>query len=245
MGLRPGLRPTGRADHLVKGCAPDPSRLRCVQRIENEMSGEGRDLFAAHIPQGDMARYASELPRKLKADFTGNMALLRDKTFQDLLINYPRRQRTFLVAIDTVDTVASSWLVRGADGKEYKPQDFLTAFADFIRSNPAQVEAIRILLSRPQDWSTKALTELQQKLAATPQRFTRDHLRKAHELHYHKALVDLISMVKHAANEQEPLYTAGERVQLAVAKMSAGRAFTLEQIQWLNRIEVSASRTTG
>ena len=100
--------------------------VKRLQRIEKEMSGEGRELFAAYIPQGDMARYASDLPRKLTADFTGNMALLRDKTFQDLLVNYPRRQRTFLIAHDTLDTVDSSWLVRGADGKEYKPQDYLT-----------------------------------------------------------------------------------------------------------------------
>jgi type I restriction enzyme R subunit len=211
--------------------------VKRLQRIDKEMSGEGRELFAVYIPQGDMARYASDLPRKLKADFTGNMALLRDKTFQDLLVNYPRRQRTFLVAMDTVDTVASSWLVRGADGKEYKPQDYLTTFAQFVRQNPAQVEAIRILLNRPREWSTKALSELQQKLAATPQRFTLDHLRKAHELHYHKALIDIISMVKHAANEEQPLYTSSERVKLAIAKMSTGKAYTAEQFQWLNRIE--------
>jgi type I restriction enzyme, R subunit len=211
--------------------------VKRLQRIEKEMSGEAREVFAAYIPQGDMARYASNLPGKLKADFTGNMALLRDKTFQDLLVNYQRRQRTFWVAHDSVDTVTSSWLVRGTDGKEYKPQDYLTAFSEFVRLNPAQVEAIRILLSRPRDWSTKALTELQQKLAATPQRFTLDHLRKAHELHYHKALIDIISMVKHAANEEEPLYTAGERVQLAIARMTEGTAFTPEQLQWLNRIE--------
>jgi len=211
--------------------------VKRLQRIEKEMSGEGRELFAAYIPQGDMARYASDLPRKLTADFTGNMALLRDKTFQDLLVNYPRRQRTFLIAHDTLDTVDSSWLVRGTDGKEYKPQDYLTAFSEFVRQNPAQVEAIQILLGRPRDWSTKALTELHQKLAATPQRFTLGHLRKAHELHYHKALIDIISMVKHAANEEQPLYTASERVQLAIAKMSTGKSYTPEQIQWLNRIE--------
>ena len=101
--------------------------------------------------------------------------------------------------------LSSSWLVRGADGKEYKPQDYLTTFA---RVHPGESRSSRghsILLNRPRDWSTKALTELRQKLAATPQRFTVDHLRKAHELQYHKALVDIISMVKHAANEQEPL----------------------------------------
>jgi type I restriction enzyme R subunit len=184
-----------------------------------------------------MANYASDLPRKLRADFTGTMTLLRDKTFQELLVKYTRRQRTFLVAYETEDTVTSSWLVRGTDGKEYKPEDYLSVFARFVRENPAQVEAIGILLGRPKDWNTKALTELRQKLAAAPQRFTIQNLRKAHEIHYHKALVDIISMVKHAANEQEPLHTTGERVKLAVARMSAGKAFTSEQIQWLDRIE--------
>ena len=211
--------------------------VKRLQRIDKEMSGEARDMFAVFIPQGDMAKYASDLPRQLRTDFVEKMKLLREKIFQDLLVNYPRRQRTFLVATDTVDMVSSSWLVRGTDGKEYKPEDYLSAFARFVRENPAQVEAIRILLNRPRDWNTTALTELRQKLAAAPQRFTLENLRKAHEIQYHKALVDIISMVKHAANEQEPLYTAGDRVKLAMAKMTTGKPFTPEQIQWLDRIE--------
>jgi len=211
--------------------------VKRLQRIDKEMSGEAREMFAAYIPQGDMAQYASDLPRKLRAAFTETMKLLRDKAFQDLLVNYPRRQRTFWIAIETEDTVTSAWLVRGTDGKEYKPDDYLLVFAKFVRENPAQVEAIRILLDRPKDWSTAALTELRQKLAAAPQRFTLENLRKAHEIHYQKALVDIISMVKHAADEQEPLYTPAERVRLAVAKISAGKAFTAEQLQWLERIE--------
>jgi type I restriction enzyme R subunit len=211
--------------------------VKRLQRIDKEMSGEGREQFAIYIPEGDMARYASDLPRKLRADFTGSMALLRDKNFQELLVSYLRRQRTFLVAYDTEDIVTSAWLVRGADGKEYKPDDYLSVFAKFVRENPAQVEAIRILLNRPRDWNTTALIELRQKLAVAPQRFTLENLRKAHEIHYHKALVDIISMVKHAANEQEPLYTASDRVKLAMVKMTSGKPFTPEQIQWLDRIE--------
>jgi type I restriction enzyme R subunit len=211
--------------------------VKRLQRIDKEMSGKGREMFAAYISQGDMAAYARELPRKLQREFTATMSLLRDSQFQDLLLNYPRRERTFLIAYEAEDTVTSSWLVRGTDGKEYKPEDYLTVFAQFVRENPAHVEAIRILLNRPKDWSTGALTELRQKLAAAPQRFTIENLRKAHQIHYHKALVDIISMVKHAANQEEPLYSPEERVKLAVARISDGKAFTVEQIQWLDRIE--------
>ena len=217
--------------------------VKRLQRIDKEMSGAAREMFAAFIPNGDMAKYASNLPSKLRTDFVETMSLLRDQTFQHLLVTYPRHPRTFLVAHDHVDTVSSSWLVRGSDGKEYKPQDYLTAFAQFVRENPAQIEAIRILLDRPRDWSTKALTELQQKLAVAPQRFTLDHLRKAHELHYRKALVDIISMVKHAANDEQKLYTASERVHLAVAKISSGKNYSKEQLQWLDRIEAHLAET--
>jgi len=78
------------------------------------------------------------------------------------------------------------------------------------------------------------LAELRDKLKAAPERFTVEALQQAHDLHYRKALVDIISMVKHAADEQSPLLTAAERVERAFARVGAGRAFTLAQ-QWLER----------
>jgi type I restriction enzyme R subunit len=214
--------------------------IRCfvkrLRRIEKEMSGKARELFAQYIPNGDMGSYAEGLAQNLQHDFTGTMTLLRNKDFQELLVTYPRPPRVFFVASETEDVVSSAWRVRGADGKEYKPDDYLAAFGEFIRQNPTPVEAVRILLGRPQEWNTAALTELRTKLLATPQRFTPEHLQKAHEIQYHKALVDIISMVKHAADEQQPLFTASERVENAFAKITAGRTFTPEQEQWLGRI---------
>ncbi len=61
-------------------------------------------------------------------------------------------------------------------------------------------------------------------------------MRRAHEVCYRKALVDIISMVKHAAGEQEPLLTASERVDRAFAVVTAGQTFTPDQQRWLDRI---------
>jgi type I restriction enzyme R subunit len=217
-----------------------PYNVRCLvkrlQRIDKEMSGEAREIFANFIPDGDVARFARELPGKIAGDFTATLQLLRNLAFQDLLVNYPRPKRTFTVAYPIEDTVTSTWLIRGADGTEYKPEDYLAAFARFVQANPLPIEAVRILMNRPQDWSTDALAELRQKLATTPERFTPDNLEQAHAARYHKSLVDIISMVKHAAREEEPLLTAAERVERALAKITAGRKFTAEQQKWLNRI---------
>lgn len=210
--------------------------VKRLQRIEKEMSGDARALFAAHIPDGDMGRFAAQLPDRLQRDFTATMSLLRDPGFQDLLVNYPRPPRTFVVAYGAEDEVSSVWLVRDGTGKEYKPEDYLTAFARFVTENPAQIEAIRILLDRPREWGVDALSELRQKLLAAPERFTVDALQTAHRLRYHKALVDIISMVQHAAREEAPLLTAEERVERAFQKVTAGRLFTQEQEEWLARI---------
>ena len=210
--------------------------VRRLQRIDKEMSGAARDLFAAYIPNGDMATFAAGLATTLRKDFTGTMSLLRKPDFQDLLVNYPRAPRTFVIAYEAQDEVSSAWLVRGLDGKEYKPADYLAAFERFVKENPAHVEAIEILLDRPRGWSTEALGELRQKLSATNERFTVDNLQKAHKVRYDKALVDIISMVKHAARDQEPLYTASERVHRAFETVTAGKQFSDEQQKWLDRI---------
>jgi len=217
-----------------------PYNIRCLvkrlQRIDKEMSAEAREQFAHFVPDGDVARYAKGLPAALRDDFTGAMQLLRNKDFQNLLMNYPRKPRVFYVAYSTEDTVESEWLIRAGVGQEYKPEDYLTAFARFVKENEAEVEAIGILLGRPQGWGTDALNELRQKLASAREHFTTENLQKAHAACYHKSLVDIISMVKHAARDQEPLLTAAERVARAFANVFAGQSFTADQQRWLDRV---------
>jgi type I restriction enzyme R subunit len=188
--------------------------VKRLHRIDKEMSGEARELFAAYVAEGDLARHAKMLPGEFRKDFTGTMKLLRDPNFQNLLMNYPRPTRVFVKAYEAQDEVSSTWLIRGTDGREYKPEDYLSAFTSFVQENPAKVEAIGILLDRPRDWNTDALAELAQKLAAAPQHFTIDNLQKVHNLHYKKALVDIISMVKHAADEENPLQDAQRHGQV-------------------------------
>ena len=210
--------------------------VKRLQRINKEMDGASRNRFRAYIEGGDLGKYAMSLSRLIREDFSGTMDLLRNTNFQDLLVNYTRPSRTFIVSYETEDTVTSHYLIHDGAGNEYKPEDYLTLFSRFVKENPEQIEAIRILLDRPKDWNTNALIELKKKLSATKERFTVENLRKAHEVKYHRALVDLISMVKHAAREEEPLLTAEERVNRVFERFGTETTFTPEQQQWLERI---------
>jgi type I restriction enzyme R subunit len=210
--------------------------VKRLQRIDKSMAGESREAFSAYVADGDLNSFAASLKARLRDSFSETMKLLRDPGFQDLLVNYMRPERTFIVAHGVVDSVESGWLIKGADGKEYKPEDYLQAFERFVRENEPHIEALQILLARPQEWSTEALKALRDTLSKTPERFTESNLRKAFEAKHHKALIDIISMVKNAADEDAELFTAEQRVNLAVAVISQNRALTDDQRKWLDYI---------
>ena len=212
------------------------SLVKRLQRIDKEMSGEARDDFAAYITDGDLTKFAEGLPGALKTDFTGTMKLLRDAGFQDLLTNYKRPERVFLIAANVQDVVSSEKLIREG-GKEFKPVDYLTEFSQFVNENASQIEALRILLDKPEGWSTDALKALRMELKKA--HFPEEKLREAHQIAGHKALADIISMVKTAADENKPLLTAEERVRRAIVDVAGELTLTPEQEQWIGYIKAS------
>jgi type I restriction enzyme R subunit len=210
--------------------------VRRLQRIDKNMSGDARDLFARFIPDGDVGRYAEDLPARLRGDLADTMQTLRHPDFLKLLTAYPRAQRTFLVAPGVTDSVESEWLIRAGTGQEYKPEDYLQLFARFVEEHTNEIEAIQILLGRPADWSADALRDLHAKLVQAPEHFTIENLQRAFQAAHHKALVDIISMVKRAAIADALLMTAEERVDRAIARITADRQLTDEQTRWIEYI---------
>jgi len=210
--------------------------VKRLQRVAKSMSGEAYEAFASFIPDGDVGDFADKLSGLLRASWLPTMKLLRDPEFQDLLEHYPRGKKSFVIAATATDTVSSEWLIRGATGQEYKPDDYLKAFSQFVRAESEKVDAISILLKRPKGWNPVTLTELREVLSRAPEHFTETNLERAFRAKYNKALVDIISMVKRAAMEGAPLMTAEERVRAAVAKVAQGRPLTDDQKQWLGYI---------
>lgn len=169
----------------------------------------------------------------VKDDFIDTLKILRDKNFQNLLVNYQRAKRSFWVAYEAQDDVSSERLSRF--GQFDKPEDYLNAFSSFVKEHTDKINALHILFESPRQWRTEVLEELQQKLKEHD--YDVKNLREAHRIVYHKALADIISMVKHAVREEEPLLTAEERVGRAVQKIVQSKSFTDEQLKWLSLIQ--------
>ena len=207
--------------------------IKRLRRIERTMSGNASEKFAQYIPDGDIGKFANELPRNLRNNFGETLKLLRDKDFQYELLNYERAKRSFLVAYEVEDEVTSEVMIRS--GAEYqKPEDYLDTFARFVNENSDEIEALQILLEKPKGWNTIALSTLREALRSN--KFTEKDLQRAHELVHHVALTDIISMVKHAATVESPLLHAETRVDNAISKITESRSFNSEQNQWLQLI---------
>jgi type I restriction enzyme, R subunit len=207
--------------------------VKRLRRIEKDMSGEAREQFAKWIANGDVGRFAGDLLRSLRENFTDTMKLLRNPEFQRLLIEYPRAKRSFWVSYETRDEVISR--VEERFGAYTTAPDYLNAFSKFVRENQNQIAAIKILLERPKDWNPHALDQLRQTLRQND--FNEAKLKEAHGRVHHKQLADIISMVKHAARDELPILTAEERVEAAIASIRSRHEFSSEQLQWLGFIQ--------
>lgn len=175
---------------------------------------------------------AKSLPEIFES-FTSVMELLRNEKFQDLLMNYERSKKVFLVGYEVQDDV-SSMILFDRGGNIMKPEDYLSAFSKFVKENQTSIDAIAILLNRPKNWNTEVLNDLKRKLKENT--FFEDDLQKAHKSVYHKEIVDIISMVKHAAKTNEPLLSPTERVEIAMQRVRKKQIFTEEQNNWLDYI---------
>ena len=207
--------------------------VKKLQRIAKNVSEEGVEQFAQFIPDGDVSKFASTLYDNLKKSFTKTFEIFENPLFLDLLENYPRKNRFFLIDELTQDRVLrAEESLSTAEGEIVKPQDYLRAFEDFVTQNSKHIEALKILMEKPYDFDIKDLRELRQKLAKHPMMFTEARLRRA----AHNSLADIISFINSAARHV-PLVNPEERVEIAFRRINTYWKFTEKQEKWLELIK--------
>jgi len=104
--------------------------------------------------------------------------------------------------------VSSERVFRAKDGSELRPSDYIKEFEEFVRKNPEHpehIEAIEILLNKPKDFHTKDLDDLRDKLSHEPDHLQDKFSEKNLHVAYNQKLVDIISIIKHAASRRSGL----------------------------------------
>ena len=204
---------------------------RRLQRIAKNISAEGKKRLELFVDDGDIGKFAKELQQNLLDDSSNTFKILQDEKFQYELGHYPKMKDDFTVALEQKDTATSEYFPIVVGGTEYKPEDYLQMFKKFIKENPDSIEALSILLDRPNELNTDLLAELRTKLALRPEQFSEEHLKRA----YGNNLVDIIGMIRSAISD-EPLLTTRERVQRAIKVISDGKTFSENEDKWIELI---------
>jgi type I restriction enzyme R subunit len=139
-----------------------------------------------------------------------------------------------VVADDVTDELIeteSGYRFQTKDGEELRPEDYISAFEQYIEDNSNRIDAIKILENRPEDLRREHLEELNEKLRAESETFTEERLQKA----YSEEMVDLLGFVKHAIGEDE-FPTTEERVEKAFEVWEQEHEFTEDERKWLDMI---------
>jgi type I restriction enzyme R subunit len=119
-------------------------------------------------------------------------------------------------------------------GAAGRPEDYLSAFATFLRENGNRRAALQTVLTRPRDLTRAALKELA--LALQEANFNEVTLRAAHrETTNQDIAAGLIGFVRQTALG-DALEPWPARVQRAMTRLRTRQAWTAPQRQWLDRI---------
>ncbi|MFS8067286.1 MAG: type I restriction-modification system endonuclease, partial [Byssovorax sp.] len=131
-------------------------------------------------------------------------------------------------ATDEVRSVTRSY------GKHAKPGDYLAEFSEFLRDNLNKIPALLVVTQRPRDLTRKQLREL--KLALDAAGYGEMALRTAwRDMTNEDIAASIIGHIRRAALGSA-LVAHGERVDRALKKILAGRAWTSPQREWLSKI---------
>ncbi len=119
-------------------------------------------------------------------------------------------------------------------GTAGRPEDYLSAFASFIRENENQLAALNLVLRRPRDLTRAQLRELA--LALTAAGYSETHLRAAWRAAKNEDVAaTIIGHIRQAALG-DALEPWADRVHRAISRILRRPGWTTDQQKWLRRI---------
>jgi type I restriction enzyme R subunit len=119
-------------------------------------------------------------------------------------------------------------------GQDSKPEDFLEGFTAYVRDNINTIAALKVVVQRPRDLTRSDLRSL--RVALDLKGYSETNLRRAWaDAKNVDIAASIIGFVRQAALG-DPLVAYRDRVQAAMQRVLASRAWTDPQKRWLRRI---------
>lgn len=119
-------------------------------------------------------------------------------------------------------------------GKSDKPEDYLDAFAEFVRNNMNKIAALNVICTRPKDLTRESLKRL--RLELDLENFTEKQLNTAiSQLTNEEMAADIITLIRRYAIGSA-LISHEARIRKAVDKLCKAHDFTKQELNWIKRM---------
>ena len=120
-------------------------------------------------------------------------------------------------------------------GNSEKPEDYLDAFSEYVKTHMNEIAALSIVCTRPKDLTRDALKAL--RLTLDREGFTTQQLNTAiSELTNEEIAADIISLIRRYAIGSA-LISHEARIRRAVDKLKKAHHFSKQEMSWIGRME--------
>ncbi len=201
-----------------------------LQRQKIRLRGEALEHFAAMTGGQDPSQFIADILRRPPEE--AKDCLLAHRDLFELLQRERTEEKRPVVISDAEDELLSH--TRGY-GSGSRPEDYLDAFSEYVRSNMNEIAALRIVCTRPKDLTRESLKNL--RLILDREGFTVQQLNTAiSEVTNEEIAADIISLIRRYAIGSE-LISHEARIRRAVDKLRRAHRFTKQELNWLARME--------
>lgn len=182
--------------------------------------------------------------------FADRLKELPPEEAKELLLGEKEFEAMIMLDADYVHSANVKVLDEGEDhltshtrgyGNGQEPGDYLNSFGDFIRTHMNEIEALKILCTKPADLTRESLKGLRMELDRN--HFSESQLRTAwREVKDQDVAADIIAFIRQQALGSS-LMSHEERVQKAFAKLREAHTFNAIQRKWLDKFEATMLQT--
>ncbi len=224
--LLDGLEVVEDADHLQNQISQIIAKM---QRRKRSMSPEIMEHFVSMTGGKDPTQVIAEVQALSPQEARDKLRAYADAI---CMMQEARAARSPIVISEEKDRLLSH--TRGY-GSGVRPEDYLDAFAAYVKTNMNRIAALNIVCTRPKELTRESLKNL--RLALDREGFTTQQLNTAiSEMTNEEITADIISLIRRYAIGSA-LISHEARIRRAVDRLKKAHAFSKQELNWIARME--------
>lgn len=201
-----------------------------LQRRKRNMDSRTMEHFISMTGGKDPTQFIAEFQNSKPEEAKKQLLACKD-VFEMLQQTRPNGGRKLVIS-DQEDELLSH--TRGY-GSSDRPEDYLDAFANYVKTNLNEVAALNIVCTRPKELTRESLKSL--RLTLDREGFTTQQLNTAiSQMTNEEITADIISLIRRYAIGSA-LISHEARIRKAVDKLKKAHHFSMQELNWISRME--------